>query len=104
MAREVSFDHRDPALRPFIEVEAKLARGALRETGMSPSEIVAAVADAGTSDAEQGAREMSEQIPMTKRLLPVCQEGCSFCCVTSAVFASTPEILRIADHLTTTRS
>jgi Fe-S-cluster containining protein len=103
MTREVSFDHRDPALRPFIEVEAKLARGALREEGLSPSEIVAAVADAGTSDAEQGAREMSELIPATKRLLPVCQEGCAHCCYTT-VFASTPEILRIADHLKATRS
>jgi Fe-S-cluster containining protein len=103
MNRQVSFDHRDPGLRPFIEVEAKLARGALREEGLSPSEIVAAVADAGTSDAEQGAREMSDQIPATKRLLPVCQEGCAHCCYTS-VFASTPELLRIADHLKTTRN
>lgn len=103
MTREVSFNHRDPALRPFIEVEAKLARGALREEGLSPAEIVAAVADAGTSDAEQGAREMSEQLPATKRLLPVCQEGCAHCCYTT-VFASTPEIIRIADHLAATRS
>lgn len=103
MTREVSFDHRDPGLRPFIEVEAKLARGALREQGLSPDEIVAAVADAGTSDAEHGAREMSDQLPATKRLLPVCQEGCAHCCYTS-VFASTPEILRIADHLKATRS
>lgn len=103
MTREVSFDHRDPALRPFIEVEAKLARGALREKDLSAAEIVAAVADAGTSDAEQGALEMSEQIPATKRLLPVCQEGCAHCCYTT-VFASTPEIIRIADHLKATRS
>jgi Fe-S-cluster containining protein len=103
MTREVSFDHRDPALRPFIEVEAKLARGALREEGLSPPEIVAALVDAGTSDAERGAREMSEQIPATKRLLPVCQEGCAHCCYTS-VLASTPEILRIADHLRSARS
>ena len=103
MTREVSFDHRDPGLRPFIEVEAKLARGALREKGLSPDETVAAVADAGTSDAEQGAREMSDQLPATKRLLPVCQEGCAHCCYTS-VFASTPEILRIAEHLKATRS
>lgn len=103
MTREVSFDHRDPGLRPFIEVEAKLARGALREHGLSPEEIVAAVADAATSDAEQGAREMSDQLPATKRMLPVCQEGCAHCCYTS-VFASTPEILRIAEHLKATRT
>lgn len=103
MTREVSFDHRDPALRPFIEVEAKLARGALREKGPSPKEIVASIADAGTSDAEQGAREMSDQIPATKRLLPVCQEGCAHCCY-ATVFASTPELLRIAGHLQATRS
>lgn len=103
MTREVSFNHRDPALRPFIEVEAKLARGALREEGLGPDEIVAAVADAATSDAELGAREMSDQLPATRRLLPVCQEGCAHCCYTT-VFASTPEILRIADHLKSTRS
>ncbi len=97
MTREVSFDHRDPALRPFIEVEAKIARSLLEEGG-APREVVAAVADAATSDAELGAREMSEQLPATRRLLPVCQEGCAFCCH-STVFASTPEILRIASHL-----
>jgi Fe-S-cluster containining protein len=103
MTREVSFNHRDPALRPFIEVEAKLARGALREEGLSPAEIVAAVADAATSDAELGAREMSEQVPATRRLLPVCQTGCAHCCH-ATVFASTPEILRIAAHVRATRS
>lgn len=102
MTREVSFNHRDPALRPFIEVEAKLARGALRERGLAPTEIVAAVADAATSDAELGAREMSEQLPATRRLLPVCQTGCAHCCY-ATVFASTPEILRIASHVKATR-
>lgn len=102
MTREVSFDHRDPALRPFIEVEAKIARSLLEEGG-APREVVAAVADAATADAELGAREMSEQLPATRRLLPVCQEGCAHCCH-ATVFASTPEILRIASHLKETRT
>jgi Fe-S-cluster containining protein len=103
MTREVSFDHRDPALRPFIEVEAKVTRCALQEEALAPAEIVAAIADAATADAELGAREMSEQIPATRRLLPVCQEGCAHCCY-GAVFASTPEILRIAAYVEATRS
>lgn len=105
--RQVTFDHGDPALRPFIEVEAKIAREVIREgraNGSSAREIVATLADGATSDAEQGARELSEQLPQTRRLLPVCQEGCSFCCYTNAVHASAPEILRIASHLKETRS
>lgn len=102
MTREVSFDHRDPALRPFIEVEAKIARAILAEAAPA-GETVAAVADAATSDAELGAREMSERLPATRRLLPVCQEGCAHCCH-ATVFASTPEILRIASHVKATRT
>lgn len=102
MTREVSFDHRDPSLRPFIEVEAKIARELLADGG-APRDVVAAVADAATGDAELGAREMSEQLPATRRLLPVCQEGCALCCH-ATVFASTPEILRIASHLKETRT
>jgi Fe-S-cluster containining protein len=103
----VVFDHGDPALRPFIEVEAKIAREILREgraAGSPAREIVAAVADAATEDAERGARELSEQLPQTRRLLPVCQEGCSYCCYATAVHASTPEILRVASYVKATRS
>lgn len=101
MTRRVSLDHRDPGLRPFIEVEAKITRGILAEGG-SPRDVVVAIAEAATSDAELGAREMSEAVPATRRLLPVCQDGCAHCCH-ATVLASTPEILRIAEHLRTTR-
>jgi Fe-S-cluster containining protein len=103
----VVFDHGDPALRPFIEVEAKITRAILhdgRATGTSAREIVAAIADAATEDAEKGARELSEQLPQTRRLLPVCQEGCSYCCYSTTVHASSAEILRVASHVKETRS
>lgn len=102
----VSFDHTDPGLRPFIEVEAKMIVEILdegRASGAPAREIVAAVADTATEDAELGARETSDQLPMTRRLLPVCKEGCAYCCH-QIVFASAPEILRIADHLKATRT
>lgn len=102
----VSFDHTDPGLRPFIEVEAKIALALIdeaRAAGATAREIVASVADTATEDAELGARQVSDQIPSTRRLLPVCKEGCSYCCH-QVVFASAPEILRIADHLRSTRS
>lgn len=102
----VAFDHTDPGLRPFIEVEAKIAVEILdeeRAAGSPARAIVAAVADGATQDAEVGARTMSDQLPSTRRLLPVCQEGCSYCCH-QVVFASAPEILRIADHLKSTRT
>lgn len=105
-ARSVDFDHTDPGLRPFIEVEAKIVLDIFeqaRAEGHSPRELVRAVADTATSDAETGARQMSDQVPTTRRLLPVCQSGCSYCCK-AAVFASTPEILRIADFLKETRT
>lgn len=103
---KVVFDHTDPGLRPFIEVEAKIALSILddgRASGSPARDLVAAVADTATEDAETGAREMSDQIPGVRRLLPVCQVGCSYCCY-GAVFASAPEILRIAAHLKETRS
>lgn len=105
-ARRVAFDHSDPGLRPFIEVEAKLVLDVFaqaRAEGHSARELVRAVADTVTADAEAGAREMSEVVPTTRRLLPVCQEGCSYCCH-GAVFASAPEILRIADFVKETRT
>ncbi len=112
-ARKVVFDHTDPGLRPFIEVEAKIvldifaeARAAAspgRVEGAAARDLVRAVADTATSDAEAGAREMSDQVPILKCLLPMCQSGCSFCCHGS-VFASTPEILRIAEFLKESRT
>jgi Fe-S-cluster containining protein len=105
-ARSVNFDHTDPGLRPFIEVEAKIILDVFEEArseGRSARELVRAVADTATTDAEAGARQMSDQLPLTRRLLPVCQSGCSYCCK-SAVFASTPEILRIADYVKETRT
>jgi Fe-S-cluster containining protein len=105
-ARKVAFDHTDPGLRPFIEVEAKIVLDLFeqaRAEGHSPRDLVRAVADTATSDAETGARQLSDQVPSTRRLLPVCQSGCSYCCK-QAVFASTPEILRIADFLKETRT
>jgi Fe-S-cluster containining protein len=100
-ARTVDFDHTDPGLRPFIEIEAKIILDvfeAARAEGSSARDLVQAIADTATFDAEAGAHELSDQVPKTRRLLPVCQPGCSYCCK-AAVFASTPEILRIADFL-----
>ena len=105
-ARRVAFDHTDPGLRPFIEVEAKIVVDVFeqaRAEGHSARDLVRAVADTVTADADAGARQMSEVVPTTRRLLPVCQEGCSYCCH-GAVFASAPEILRIADFLKETRT
>ncbi len=102
----VRFDHEDPGLRPFIEVGATIALEILDEaiaSGAPARAVVAAVADAATDDAEKGARETSDRIPSVRRLLPVCKEGCSYCCH-QVVFASAPEILRIADHVKSTRS
>lgn len=102
----VVFDHTDPGLRPFIEVGAKIALELFdeaRKNGSSAAELVAAIADAATADAEAGARELSEQVPSTRRLLPVCSQGCSFCCH-SAVMASAPELLRIAAYVKETRT
>lgn len=105
-AGRVVFDHTDPGLRPFIEVGAKVSLELFddaRRNGTSARELVAAIADTATADAEAGARELSEQLPSTRRLLPVCREGCSYCCH-GVVMASTPEILRIASFLEETRS
>jgi hypothetical protein len=105
-ARKVTFDHTDPGLRPFIEVEAKIVLDVFQEARAAKTparELVRNVADTATSDAEQGAREMSEQVPILRRLTLACTAGCSYCCYGS-VFASTPEILRIADFLKETRT
>lgn len=107
MARNVVFDHTDPGLRPFIEVEAKIARAILREgreEGAPAKDVVASLAEGAADDAERGARELSDRLPATRRLLPVCQSGCSFCCRTTAVHASSAEILRVASFVKETRS
>lgn len=105
-ARTVLFDHTDPGLRPFIEVEAKIVMDVFeeaRKTSQPARELIRAVADTATTDAAEGARQMSEAVETTRRLLPVCQQGCSYCCH-GAVLASAPEILRIAEHVKATRT
>jgi Fe-S-cluster containining protein len=100
MTREVSFDHRDPGLRPFIEVEAKIARDTIAEgrvNGASAKDIVAAIAETAENDAESGARELSERLP-TRHLPIACAPGCASCCYTN-VHASTAEVLRIASFV-----
>src|SRR5262249_23750511 len=99
--RLIGFDHRDPTLLPFVEVEAKVVREVIaeaREAGASAKEIVAAIADTATTDAETGASVMSERLAGGKRLPLACSAGCSYCCH-STVHASAPEILRIASWL-----
>ena len=79
----VVFDHTDPGLRPFIEVGAKIVLDVFdeaRRRGAPAQALVANVADTSTADAAAGAKEMSEQVPSTRRLLPVCNAGCSYCC------------------------
>ncbi len=100
MTREVSFDHRDPGLRPFIEVEAKIVRDTIqdgRDTGMPAKQIVALIAEGAETDAESGARELSARLP-TRHLPIACAPGCASCCYTN-VHASSPEILRIASYV-----
>ena len=97
--RRVGLDHRDPMLRPFIEVEAKIVGevvGELRKEGAPAREIVGAIAGMVHEDAEAGASTMSERVSGGRRLPLACAAGCSYCCHSSTVHASTPEILRIA--------
>lgn len=105
--RRVGLDHRDPMLRPFIEVEAKIVRevvAELRGEGAPAREIVGTIAEMVQKDAETGASAMSERVSGGRRLPLACAEGCSYCCRTSTVHASTPEILRIAAWLKEHRS
>ena len=105
--RRVGLDHQDPMLRPFIEVEAKIVRevvGELMGEGAPAREIVGTIAEMVQTDAETGARSMSERVSGGRRLPLACAEGCSYCCHSSTVHASTPEILRIASWLKEHRS
>lgn len=100
--RKVGLDHRDPVLRPFIEVEAKIVRetlGELSQRGESAQAIVAAVAEMVEKDAEEVAGAMAARLSSGRRLPLACSEGCAYCCYSSTVHASTPEILRIASWL-----
>ena len=105
--RRVGLDHRDPMLRPFIEVEAKIVRelvGELRAERAPAKEIVGAIAGMVQEDAEVGASTMSERVSGGRRLPLACAAGCAYCCHSSTVHASTPEILRIASWLKEHRS
>ncbi len=100
--RRVGLDHRDPMLRPFIEVEAKIVREVLEELkgeGAPAREIVETLTGIVHEDAEAGASTMSERVSGGRRLPLACAAGCSYCCHSSTVHASTPEILRIASWL-----
>jgi Fe-S-cluster containining protein len=100
MTREVSFDHRDPGLRPFIEVEAKIVRDTIkdgRDAGMPARQVVALIAEGAETDAESGARDLSARLP-TRHLPIACAPGCASCCYTN-VHASSPEVLRIASFV-----
>ena len=100
--RRVGLDHRDPMLRPFIEVEAKIVREVLEELkgeGAPAREIVRTLTGIVHEDAEAGASTMSERVSGGRRLPLACAAGCSYCCHSSTVHASTPEILRIASWL-----
>ena len=105
--RRVGFDHRDPMLRPFIEVEAKIVRevvAELKAEGAPAREIAGAIAGMVHEDADAGASTMSERLSGGRRLPLACAAGCSYCCHSSTVHASTPEILRIASWLKEHRS
>ncbi len=105
--RRVGLDHRDPMLRPFIEVEAKIVRetlGEMRAGGVPAREVVNEVAELVQQDAERAANTMSERLSGGRRLPLACAEGCSYCCWTSTVHASAPEILRIGSWLKEHRS
>jgi Fe-S-cluster containining protein len=105
--RRVGIDHRDPVLRPFIEVEAKLVREVVREArdaGTAARELVGEVAQMLQEDAMVAANTMSERLTHGRRLPLACSEGCSYCCWSSTVHASAPEILRMASWLKEHRS
>ncbi|MBX3220560.1 MAG: YkgJ family cysteine cluster protein [Labilithrix sp.] len=105
--RRVGLDHRDPMLRPFIEVEAKIIRdvvGDAKARGATAREVAGEVAELVHEDAEVAAETMSERLASGRRLPLACSAGCSYCCYSSTVHASAPEILRIASWLKENRS
>ncbi len=105
--RRVGLDHRDPMLRPFIEVEAKIIREVVadaKSAGESARAIAGEVAALVHEDAERAAETMSERLATGRRLPIACSAGCSYCCYSSTVHASTPELLRIGSWLKEHRS
>ncbi|MBX3203172.1 MAG: hypothetical protein KF894_33920, partial [Labilithrix sp.] len=84
--RRVGLDHRDPMLRPFIEVEAKIIREVVadaKSAGESARAIAGEVAALVHEDAERAAETMSERLATGRRLPIACSAGCSYCCYSS---------------------
>lgn len=104
MSRRVGFDHRDPMLRPFIEVEAKIALDVLddlRTERVAAREVVRELATMVHRDAMEGAENLVAKLSIDNdKHLPViaCAEGCAHCCY-GTVYASAIEVLHLAAWL-----
>jgi Fe-S-cluster containining protein len=99
-ARRVTFDHDDPFTRPLVEGQARITAEALAEDA-TPAALFTMV-DEAHAFGDEAAEEASAALPETARMVPACKAGCAYCCY-GTVFASAPEVLRIASHLTTCR-
>ncbi len=93
-ARRVDFDHTDPGLRAVHRGRSEdrpryLRAGALRGA-IGPRAGPCRRRHRDPPTPRPGHASSATQVPTTRRLLPVCQSGCSYCCK-AAVFASAPE-------------
>ena len=96
--RRVAFDHTDPGLRPFIEVQAKVSMSILDEAkddGRGAEQTVAELCETCHGFSEEGAREVTARVEPGRRLPIACEPGCDYCCY-GTVFASSAEILHLA--------
>lgn len=101
MSRKVSFDHTDPGLRPFIEVQAKVTLSILDEAREAPrpaDALVTELVETCHGFAHESAVGVTERLEGGRRLPIACEAGCAFCCH-GTVFASAPEILHLANEL-----
>lgn len=102
MVRRVAFDPNDPFARPLVEGQARITSEMLQESGRS-AETILRIVDEAHAFGDEAAAEASASIQGASQRTPACKEGCAYCCYGTSVFASTPEVIRIAEHLRATR-
>jgi Fe-S-cluster containining protein len=100
--RRVAFDHNDAFARPLVEGQARITRDMLAEGGKTPATL-ANIVDEAHAFADEAAEEASARVQEAAAWIPACKAGCAHCCYGTPVFASAPEVVRIAEHLRATR-
>lgn len=98
-------DPKEKAVAAFVPLLHQVGDAALATLARERSaDAVVTLVDDAWIFAEKHTQHVLAQVDPAKLRLPVCAAGCDTCCHIHVVFASVPEVLRLARHLRETRT